>query len=101
MRTLCRSYARAFVRGFASGAVPERAQSGRTLRFWLPSAALGGAAAGGAVWLATSEHPASSAKLVIQFPLRLARDVATAIATVAGKPISRRLCYSRRRVLVY
>ena len=59
-------------------------ESVRSWKFWVP-VTIGGTCVGAtAGLLATSEHPASSAKLVVQFPLRLARDVVAAVAIIAG-----------------
>ena len=61
---------------------------GRSWRFWAPASIAGGSVVAAGGWLATSEHPASSAKLVVAFPVRLARDIFTAALTAGGKPAS-------------
>ena len=76
-----------FIRQFAAsqlGTTSQAPATRRTWKFWLPATAAGALAVGGTGWLASTEHPASSAKLVVQFPLRLARDITTAVVVVAG-----------------
>ena len=67
------------------------AQASRAAPSGLGKTALYGLGATGlaaGAYLATSEHPASSARLIVQFPLRLARDVTTALIVMAGLVLS-------------
>lgn len=86
MRKLLAVGASSYARWYSSSPPASQIQqSGHGWKFWVPVGLLGGFATGASAWLATSEHPSSSAKLVVQFPLRLARDIVTAGTIVAGE----------------
>ena len=80
---------RSLARHLATSAQPApKAGSSAAGRVALYGLGATGLAAG--AYLATSEHPASSARLLVQFPVRLARDVTTALIVIAGRSLVRR-----------
>ena len=86
MRRLLAEQTWSGVRRFTTSQSQLASRSKESKISWLywPTTVVGGFALAGGAWIASSEHPASSAKLVTQFPVRLIRDVAAAVATVAG-----------------
>ena len=80
-----RSLARHFATSAQPASKPGSSAAGRIALYGLGATGLAAGA-----YVATSEHPASSARLLVQFPVRLARDVTTALIVIAGtSPIAR------------
>jgi hypothetical protein len=71
-------------RGFATAGVGVQESAPRGWARRLGTVALGAGVVGAAAWVANGDYPLRRATMLYTIPVRLARDVTTAVAMVAG-----------------